>query len=205
MPILYVDTETTHLDAQAGSVIDLAAQLCKATYPFAKLGQHHTGICSVLPHCDIQDSALKVNGITRQQIDGGKNPQTAIMQFIEWLDELQGNNLDPVTLNLVINPVMLAGHNVQFDIRFIKAWFERHGLGSLMNRFHYRAVDVQAIAWARLVATGALTKTSLGDCTRYFEIPHVAHTADGDVEAGMEVLRRLVAPMKELVEAEIDT
>lgn len=186
----YGDVETGGLDPSVCEVLDFSLRLCRPTLELPEVAQYHTGVMQVDNRANVQQSALDVNKITPEQIEAGRDPKAVLEEFEEWLNQ----NID--------GPFSLMGHNVQFDHGFLVSWFVRHGYKHLASRMHYRMIDAQSIAWARLVATGAVKSAALGAVTGYFGIEHAAHTAKGDTGAGLEAVRRLIAPMEGVAETE---
>lgn len=191
MKLLYIDFETTGLDPKEGAApIELAAILVQPNRELTEISRFDSGIMAVPPNAVISQEALNVNGISRDAIAAGVNPVLACKKFCLWLEK----NLDYLPGEPPRQEkVMLAGQKVEFDVRFMEAWMSQEGIEWLFNDFfHHSKIDFKAAAWTALVPTGELSKTSLGDLTAYFGIPHVAHRAMSDVEAGVEVARRLV-------------
>lgn len=191
MNILYIDFETTGIDPDKCAPLDFAARLCVAERGLYEIAAFDTGLMRPYPDALITDEALSINGFTREELPSGRGPGDAAVEFCDWLDAHQGNE------GGTVNPVILAGHNVQFDAAFLKRWFEYAGIQSRLNRFHYRRLDVQSVAFAMLGIRDGLGSVSLGACTKHLGIEHQPHSAYSDVKAGLDVLRRLVSASSE--------
>ena len=185
MHILYIDFETSGLDPNRAAPLDFAARLCVPEPGLQEIAAFDTGLMRPMAGADITDEALAVNGFKREDLHQGRESMEAAAEFLDWLDAHQGNEEGQV------NPVMLAGHNVTFDEAFLRRWLAYAGLSHRMDRFHYRKLDVQSVAFAALCIPGKLRRSSLVEVAKHLGIPHEAHTAFGDVKAGLEVLRRL--------------
>lgn len=182
MNLLYIDFETSGLDPDLCAPLDFAARLCVPERGFPEIAAFDTGLMRPYHGALITDEALGVNGFTREELPMGRDPIEAAREFIDWLDAHQDKS-----------PVMLAGHNVQFDAAFLKSWFGWAGIAHKLDRFHYRRLDVQSVAFVDLSLLAGRRSVSLVECAKHFGIEHQPHSAFSDVKAGLEVLRRLVA------------
>lgn len=126
--MIVVDVETGGLDPERNPLLSIGAvdfSNPKNTFYVALLP---------LPHLEITEEALKINGI---------NPKTwkgvtlldGMTRFYEWIEK--------------IDDKIMGGHNTSFDRDFCNVNFKRTAFG---NVFGYRTVDLHSIAYAYCLA-----------------------------------------------------
>jgi DNA polymerase III epsilon subunit-like protein len=134
--------------------------------------------------------ALSISEKTLEEVQAGEDPKIVFNDFLVWIME-----------NIAIGEkVIPAGHNVQFDITFMKKAFEDYLQPFKYNQvFDYHSVCVFTLShfWLSMVR-GVTKKSSLVTLTKHYGIPHDPHRAMQDVEAAVEVLKQL---NKEMVTA----
>lgn len=130
--IIVIDTETGGLDAEQKSILSLGAVILDNG---SITDEFYTVIREDKIIYDAQ--ALKVNGFTVSEIErDGVSPSEALDSFMSFLSR---NNL--------ANRATLAGHNVGFDIGFLKRLFRLAGREKVYDKcFSYRTVDTQSVA-----------------------------------------------------------
>jgi len=83
---------------------------------------------------EIEDRALEVNGFTREQLATlPMDMPTLLLAFFDWV------NAQDV-------PHILAGHNAQFDLKFIQKEVQRAGLDQRLFPFPYHTIDLHTLA-----------------------------------------------------------
>lgn len=113
---LYLDTETTGRDAAIHGIIQLAAIL-------EVDGERVDTFDSLMRPADkilIEDEALLVSGITREQIAAAEPELKVFRSFLAWL----GRSIDKYNK---ADKAFLVGYNVAFDDAFLRALAERCG------------------------------------------------------------------------------
>jgi len=91
-------------------------------------------------------------------------------------------------------PITLAGHNIQFDVSFLRALFADNG-ASFDNFFSHRAVDTHSILRS-LVFAGKIQQdiSSSAKAFHYFNIKaNPRHSALGDILATVELFEKMLA------------
>ena len=132
--ILFFDVETTGLDPDKNSIIQIAAQYYKNG---TKVSEFETKIA---PYTDsIAIGALAVNKTTIKQLAEYPNSKVATDQFVEYLCSLE----DKFTYYTKVIP---AAHNATFDISFLKNLLSFHGYSGWDNIFSHRTIDTATIA-----------------------------------------------------------
>lgn len=94
-------------------------------------------------------------------------------------------------------PPVVVGHNVGFDLEFLRQCELR--LGIVVPR-EEASIDTVLVARVHLQARGLTTDARLETLTTYYGIPHEAHDALGDVRATARVLSRFLAEAPDLVD-----
>lgn len=113
-PVLWIDVETTGMSQDRHGIVSLSAiadfdgqQVAARTFHMNPVGR------------EIEDSALAVNGFTREQIATFEDWKKVCIDFQEWVSQ---------TFTAAFVPVPVGGYNqVSFDCRFIRAWFTEAG------------------------------------------------------------------------------
>lgn len=172
--VVWLDTETTGLDSARCAVIEIAA---------LKTDLSNTEILDVfdkrgaIPRWAVTDPvALEINGFNTGRWSDSVQHHVLYDSFMEWLPE----------------KFILAGHNVEFDRRFICAFIDRYRMkepGWSMN-----TRDTLPLARQLLKARGLVEKCSLETLVQYFQIKTgTLHCARADIEATREVYLKLCA------------
>lgn len=179
-----LDTETTGLNPDTNEILSIAIQLLDSA-----LNLLQTKVVYAFPDGDVDPKAAAVNGYTLERW----TTQGAVSQgvlFTEVHEFLQGHrNLIPV------------GHNVPFDLGFLKNLFKRHakhGNGGYSKSFSYHTLDTVSVAlFVDLVLFGKKTSSyKLTALCERFDIPlDNAHDALADVTATVALLRHLYTSM----------
>jgi DNA polymerase-3 subunit epsilon len=174
--LVWIDTETTGLDAARHQMIELAAVV---TSPDAATVRR--AVCRKIllePWAEVDAGALAINGYDPRGAAWKREARPlgdVMAAFAAWLPER----------------FALAGHNVPFDRRFVLASFARAGLPR--DALGESAVDTKRLA-QRLVKAGQIPNTKLESLCRHFGVSNDgAHTALADTHRAIEVYRRLRA------------
>lgn len=144
--IYAVDVETTGLDPATSSIVAIGA--VNIGDPADTFYQE----CSVWEGAEIHDTALKINGFTREQVTTNPISEAkAIERFFAWLQD---------------TPIMLA-HNAGFDRSFVEHAARR---ADLKNPFSFRTIDVHSIVYMHMLRKRHKipAKLSLNECLEYF-------------------------------------
>lgn len=177
--VIFIDTETTGFDAKKNAMIQLAAIL-------EIDGQETSRIdLKVRPFEDsvVEESALKVNGTTLDQLAEYPAEAEAFATWIAWLDE--ANTSAPGVAEF-------AGYNTPFDARFVYAFFARNErpMSEFFNMRLPPQFDALAIARKRIskcdVANhklGAIAEHVLGaEAVAAYTQTNGLHNAMTDIE-----------------------
>lgn len=187
MKALYFDVETTGLDATTAGLTQIAAILVingeeidsfnfdinPYTYP---------------TKVDISEDALKVTNKTVGMLKKYPDQHEQFNNFLKFLD----THVNKYDKNDKLTPV---GYNVQFDMKFLQAWFKANNSNYFGSYFHYKDVDVFALAKLfQFVGAVDLPNHKLGTMCEYYKVDlgENAHDALADIRATRELLRVMV-------------
>lgn len=192
MKILYFDCETTGTDPIANDIVQLSAMM-----------EINGKIVDTLnirmrPFLEenIQQEALDVIGLTKEQVMAEQDPREAYMQIIKFFNK----HIDKFDRADKFYP---AGYNVKFDLDFLYNFFKKNNdvyFGSYCN---WRAIDglpiMHYLNWCGHVD---LVDYKLGTVCDYYNIKIDAHDAQSDIEATRELLIKLRYALKYKLQSE---
>jgi DNA polymerase III epsilon subunit-like protein len=177
--IVFIDTETGGLDPRVHSLLSIGlvrwedSVITKTKEILINDGK-----------LNVTDAALAINKIDLNRLKIKAISQTEAIQeillFIEWA----GSQQDKITL---------AGHNVGFDIKFIRNLFESQNY-NFDDYFSHRSIDTSSILHY-FYLTGKLDTKIVGssDAFKHFEIEvRGRHTALGDAIATAELFTKMI-------------
>ena len=197
------DFETTGLEVEEGAEpIELAAIAVDLGLPgIPEVGRFDARLMRVQKPELANPKALEVNGKTIEQINLAEDPVQVFADFVEWARTFTPAEDLSLPAYKRRRP-LLMGHNVKFDIMFLKWAFRQYvpqGMKTYNEVFHYHTRDTLELALFWLVDIQEMNHSgSLVKLTEYFGIPHDAHQAMSDVEACAEVYRRIHTLVKKI-------
>ena len=130
MNILYIDTETTGVDPDNSSIIEIAA-----TYEvdgkiqdefWSKLAPKSNGVINL--------EALRVNKHSVTSATSLPNREANTIRFVDWILGLKAEG-----------PLYICGHNVNFDITLIKKALKEINIIGWDSAVSYRIIDTSTI------------------------------------------------------------
>jgi DNA polymerase-3 subunit epsilon len=171
--LLFVDTETTGLDATKHELLEVAAIRCSpdgsniiSMYE-AKLKPLHLE--------SAEPKALEINKYSAAEWTDDKCVKPEIV--VDNLQKMAGNTV-------------LVGHNVSFDEGFLTPMFTRLGMKAPWG---YHKVDTVALAWPLFLYTDA-DGVSLEKVCRFLGVERAqAHRALADASACRDIYLKLMA------------
>lgn len=169
-PILVVDLETSGLDPVRDCIVEIGACLLDPD----TLDEEGCFNARVRPTCPVSVEALRVHGLTAEVLAEAPSIDHAIRQFLDFAP----------------TDALLAGHNVGFDVAFLKAAFTRTGLE---YPFDYHAIDVWSVGFmCRAGMRNQDHLPTLDDFADALGLPRSArHTALEDAQITSGLLRKL--------------
>ena len=183
MKILWFDTETTGLDSKNNDILTIAGiieidgivkeEFYVETQPFN--------------YSNISEAALKVNGLTLEQIKTFISPQQAHAKLIEIFSKYidRYNRADKFTP---------AGHNVRFDCDFLNSFFKKNSDKYFGSWFDYHIIDtVQLLQLMKFKGSLDIENCKLVTAAKKFGISlENAHNAMDDIKATRELFYKLI-------------
>ena len=180
--ILFIDTETGGLDPRQHSLLSIGLVIWS---PQGILATEEILLKEKVFRID--HHALKVN-----QIDLAQHAARAL----DHADALK-KMVAFVQSHFAGKGIVLAGHNVSFDIGFVKQWFEEQGV-DFSSLFSHRSIDTHSILSA-LYLSGLVDEraTDSSKAFDYFGIKvEQRHTALSDALATATLFGKLLEKMK---------
>lgn len=183
---LVLDTETGGLDAKENALIELSyAIILNGAIPVRRQLLMRDGK-------QISDKALEVNGYIREQIREYESAESAAVRFLGDITRI----VDPFDISETVIPV---GHNISFDMRFVKEWMYDADMAEFFEFIFEKPLDTLSLA--REAKSNGWIETDdakLETVADYFGVLREgAHVARIDVEMTIDVLERLLRLKKE--------
>lgn len=128
--MIVVDIESTGVDPHMNGLISIGA------INWRDPNSYFYGEARPTQGVEITDGALEINGYTRGQLEAlPKDMPTLLTEFFAWVRQQEV-------------PLVLGGHNTQFDLNFIKKETLRVGMSSKECPFPYHTIDLHTLAHA---------------------------------------------------------
>lgn len=176
---IFVDLETTGTNPEVHGI----HQICAIAYLDGKEVKRFVSNAKPLPNDKIDGEALKVCGVTVDQLMQYPEPIEVYWSFVEWLNSMvdKYNKKDKA---------YFIGYNARFDCDFLCSWFNKLGNKYFFSYFWSPPLDVMMLAFAILTSTRESVRSSmpnfkLGTVCAQVGIPHnesMAHDAVYDIE-----------------------
>lgn len=187
--LLVIDTETGGLDPATHSILSVGA----IVWEDGKLGDSFE-VYVLEPKLQIDNKAMEVNRISLPWLhQHGLNPVDAVKQFVGFI----GRNFNEY--HDTRDKIPIVGHNVNFDIGFLKRLFSLAGQ-DYDEVFSHRVLDTAGIL-GFLTLAGKISISGAGS-TAAFDYFHIdinsseRHTALADARATGQLLTKLVELVK---------
>ena len=182
--ILWVDTETTGTDPGKNGIIQLAGVLEINGNEISTFDYK----IQPFPEDVIEDSALAVNGFTREELNGFMPPHDARVAFVKMLS----THVDRYNKR---DKFFFAGYNGIFDLNFIHAFFKKCGDPYFGSYVWWPSVDVSVMAGHALMGVRhELPNFKLETVAAHFGIQPQgeAHDAMTDIRMTKAIYDRLL-------------
>lgn len=184
--LAFVDVETTGTQPEKHGIIQLGALICH--YADGKLEDRDELTFDVAPFAEdeIEDEALAVSGITREQLGTFPAPAEVHRRFTEAL----ARHCDRYNSK---DKLVFAAYNAPFDARFLRRWFEKAGDKYYGSWFWHPPVDVMSLAMLYLAAQRPQMRDfKLVTVAETLGVPLLkAHTAIEDVRATRAIFEKI--------------
>lgn len=181
--LIFIDTETGGLDPDVHSLLQIGYVIENPNW------QTHRNEMVISKHnYTTTEQAMKINNLDLDFIrEVGNTEDYAVREII-----------NHIARTCTTKPVVI-GHNVNFDIGFMKAIFKRTGY-DYESTFNHRVVDTMSILRA-LNHAGIIPDTACNSAGafKFFGIDNEnAHTALADAKATRELYWRLISILGDL-------
>jgi DNA polymerase-3 subunit epsilon len=136
------------------------------------------------PEDQIEDGALRCNGLTRETIAGFPPAQAVLADIISRLERHRPRG----------GRFFMVGYNVGFDDGFLRALWKKCGRQDYTSWFWWPLIDVMALAGFRLIGERpSLQNFKLETVARFLGIepPQGLHNAAVDIMLTRQVMRKL--------------
>lgn len=183
--LLVIDCETGGLDPIHHAIISLAAVVLEEGKPVGQLS-----ILIADPTGAFEDEALKVNGFKKDEVLAqGVTPARAVVRLTEFYQE----HKMPARITLV-------GHNVSFDIGFLRRLYTLAGVKGFDKLYNYGGLCTKSCALL-LEQAGRATfvSSSLANVCKGLGVPlarETRHSAMEDALACAAVLEKMIEILK---------
>ena len=185
--ILWIDTETTGLSSWKNGIIQLSGFIEIDGVVVAEFDFN----VKPFPKDEIDNKALEVNKVTRQDLECFQSPQEVYNEFVNMLNNYV-NRFDKE------DKFILAGYNINFDKEFLKAWFKKCGDNYFHSYVDYHVLDVMSAAMIYVMAKRKkLANLKLATICGHFGIEANFHNSMDDIRATKEVYHRIMYHLQE--------
>ncbi len=133
--VAWVDTETTGLSAYQNGLIQIALMYEEDGSLIKTINMK----IKPFPTDKIDQKALDVNGITKEELEGFQPPEQAYQSLLYDLDSWV-NKFDKA------DKIHFYAYNAEFDAGFIRQFFRKNKSGFFGSYFWTPSIDVMAIA-----------------------------------------------------------
>lgn len=179
MKLLFVDTETGGTDEKKHSLLSVGLIYWENGKKIDSLELYIRE-----KEYTVTTEALKINNLNLKEVyDKGISVFEAVSEINRFIEK-----------NFDNEKAILCGHNVNFDIRFLKELYMKAGK-NYEEKISYRSLDTASI-FRFLTIAGKFKEqeiNSLDDAIKYFEISvENRHTALGDIEKTVEIFNKVL-------------
>ncbi len=180
MKVLYFDTETTGVDPKVNEIVQFAAIVEKDGNMVEEVNWN----CQPTRWESIDPQALITTGLSIEKLKTFDTPDVMMKNIRALFDR----HIDKFNKTDKFYP---AGHNVQFDLEFLQAFWKQHGdsygTGSYQN---WRCLDSRILANFLLYKDMIpCTDVKLETLCNHFKVAIQAHDAMSDIRATRELIQ----------------
>lgn len=168
MKSCFVDCETTGLTENHGII-----QIAGALFNDATLLETFNIRMRPFDTDRIEDEALAVNGVTREQLATFQHSNAGYKEF----QRILGKHINKYDRS---DKAHFIGHNADFDADMIRAWFKKNMDDYFGSWFYYPILDVSKLAGIRLMRE----RHTLQNFKLMTVAKHLWLVTDEEVEAG---------------------
>jgi len=178
MKILYFDTETTGLDENVHDIIQIAGVI----EIDGEIKEKFNYKIKPFNMSEVSYEALETNGFTLDAINKFDAPDEVLRKLIVLMGQYV-DRFDPA------DKFYPAGYNVQFDLNFLRAFFEKNNDKFFGSWFYWRPIDPLPVLYLfETLGKIHLPNYKLTTVCELLGIEFKAHDAFEDIEATMKVI-----------------
>lgn len=196
--VVWVDLETGGLDPSRHQVTQVAAIATTATPELEEIDEFEMKVQLVDGHYDTE--ALAVNSYDAETWAKEGMPSVQVVYHFKRFLELHATFDRRSKRGRTYSVAFLAGHNLEFDCKFLRAMFKRNNDTWLpASAWTGGYLDTLQLArWLDLKRAGKwLDHVRLEDCCKLFDIKSGEHDALGDVRASINFARAALAELSQ--------
>jgi DNA polymerase III subunit epsilon len=184
--LCFLDVETTGMSSMKHGIIQIAGIICKDENGVLEEVEEFSFNVAPFPADLIEDEALAISGLSREQIKGFAAP-AEVHKNLTAVFEKHCNKYDKK------DKMIFVGYNASFDYGFLRRWFEKAGDKYFGSWFWHPAVDVMSLAMLRMAGVRhELADFKLTTVAAKLGVPlAAAHTAPADIRATRHVFERV--------------
>ncbi len=183
--ILYFDCETTGTDPVKHDIIQLAGVI----EIDGKIAEEFNFKIRPLNFESIDQRALDVNGITTDQLKEYPEAREVYGQIIALFSK-------HVNKYARADKFVVCGYNVQFDIEFLKNFFEKNGDPYLFSWLGVRKDPMPVLNYLKSIGQFEAENLKLATVCKVWGIEIDAHDAMSDIKATKAVIEKLDGILK---------
>lgn len=181
MKLIFLDTETTGLDREKHSILQLAGTILNTQTQESETFDFHIAPYTTEPW---GKGAYDTHHISEEEAAKFPSQNQVFHEFKKLLSKYvdQYDKLDKL---------YIVGYNVQFDVDFLYNWFKRNADPYFYSWFHYPPLDVmQLMGWKMLGKRQELENFKLATVYKYLFGTELvgAHGALSDAEATKQIM-----------------
>jgi DNA polymerase III epsilon subunit-like protein len=185
--ILWIDLETSGLDSKRAGIIELGYMIEDDRGIIVDEGILEINPFTYNRKVEISSKALEINGYTPEDLHDLGDSSKIFEEFIDILNKYEDGRYQ------------IAGYNVLFDIKFLRAWFQDNSEGYLFNKYFDRKMldvynFVKCVRYLYPEKFVGCDRDKLGMVCECFsvELGDNAHSALDDIKATRELMMRIL-------------
>ena len=184
----FIDVETTGVNQYKNGLIQLSGTICTLAEHRIIEQEDFNYKIKPLPSDVIEDKALEINKVTRDQLEGFPHASQVYNSFTSMLN----NYCDKFDRS---DKLFFIGYNARFDYDFCRAWFEKLNDKYFGSYFFFPPIDVMNLAITQSIKERHLLENfKLGTVCNHFGInvdSESLHDADVDIKLTIELFKKL--------------
>lgn len=185
---IFIDTETTGLDAKRCGIIQIAGIIYKGDIENLIEMDRFDIYCQPITGDYVDTKALEANNITLKQIETFMKASEAKSRLLAIL----GKYVDKYNPK---DKMLLYGYNISFDADFLRSWFEKMGDKYFGSWFWWPPIDVMGKAADHIdEKRPELENFKLSTVAKYLGVEvtdEALHNAMYDIELTVKVLQQI--------------